>query len=121
MWNCVVRIGSSQSPDLSVLDLCFNWSLEKKADVLKVGARDLDDLIGAFEKAFEEGDMETPDCAWGCLISCYYEVMKAVEGAITFVPRTMVCEDVNTIYSICLLISEKWTDYKQRFMSTMPN
>ena len=64
--------------------------------------------------------METPDCAWGCLISCYYEVMKAVEGAIIFVPRTMVCDDVNTIYSICLLISEKWTEYKQRLMSTMP-
>ena len=96
--------------------------LEKnKADVFKVCARDLDDLIGAFEEAFEEGDMETPDCAWGCLISCYYEVMKAVEGAIIFVPRTMVCDDVNTIYSICLLISEKWTDYKRRLMSTMPN
>ena len=54
--------------------------LRKKAGVLKVGARDLDDIIGAFEEVFEEGDIETLDCVWGCLISCYYEFMKAEEG-----------------------------------------
>jgi len=31
--------------------------MEIKADVIKIGARDLDDLIGAFEEAFEEDDM----------------------------------------------------------------
>ena len=57
--------------------------------------------------------METPDCAWGCLISCYYEVMKAVEGAIIFVPRTMVCDDVNTIYCFDMPIDIRKVDRLQ--------
>ena len=40
--------------------------LEKnKSDVFKVCARDLDDLIGAVEEAFEVYDMETLVRAWG--------------------------------------------------------
>jgi len=55
--------------------------VRKKVDVLKVGASDLDYLIGAVEEeAFEEYDMETLDRAWRSLISCYYEVMKAEGG-----------------------------------------
>ena len=38
---------------------------KKKAGVFKVGARDLDDLIGAVEEAFEVYDMETLVRAWG--------------------------------------------------------
>ena len=90
---------------------------------MKVGARNLDDLIGAVEEAFEEYDLETLDRAWGSLISCYYEVMKA-EGVIIFVPRTTVCEDVNmmvSIYSMCPLTSERWTDCRQRLMHTLSN
>jgi hypothetical protein len=38
---------------------------KKKADVFKVGARDLDYLIGAVEEALKLYDKETLDRAWG--------------------------------------------------------
>ena len=91
--------------------------LRKNAGVFKVGTRDLDDLIGAFEESFKEDDMENLARVWEreCLrISCSYE-----SGG-----GQLVCDDVNTmmsIYSMCTSTSEKWTDCKQRLMPTLHN
>ena len=42
-----------------------SYSRLRKKKAFKVGARDLDDLIGAVEEAFEVYDMETLVRAWG--------------------------------------------------------
>ena len=53
------------SPDLNYLDLCFFWSLFKRSDKLKEGARNFDDLIAAVQQAFDDYDSETLDRCYG--------------------------------------------------------
>ena len=68
------------TPDMSVLDLCLNWSLEKRADHFKIGARIPADLIGALREAKDSYDLETLDRAWECLISTYQKILNCSGG-----------------------------------------
>ena len=70
-----------QSPaHMSVLDLCFNWSLMKRSDQLKIGAHTPKDLVDAVREAWDEYDWETLDGAWGCLISTYQRILNDEGG-----------------------------------------
>ena len=73
----IARDRPGQSPDMHPLDLAFNWSLQKRSDRMMRDAHDLDELIDAVKRAWEEYDFETQDRAYGCLRAVYEEILKA--------------------------------------------
>jgi hypothetical protein len=79
-WKISMVTQPPQSPDLNKLDLCFFWSLQKRADKLKWNAKTVDALVAAVQQAFTDYDAETLERCHGCLIADYMEVLKCKGG-----------------------------------------
>ena len=75
-WSIQYVTQPAQSMDLNKLDLCFFYSLQRKADVLQSDAKFITDIISSVKRAFSQYDTDKLERVHACLFTVYRQILK---------------------------------------------